>query len=71
MKQMPLADYIGMFARLRRVKSRQGHWPDSVKKQAPHKPLLFLAVLGLVHRGVITTPFIDVTADPVGAERPA
>lgn len=31
----------------------------------PHKPLLLLAVLVLVHRGVITTPFIDVTGDLV------
>lgn len=33
--------------------------------RAPHKPLLLLAVLDLVHRGVITTLFIDVTADMV------
>lgn len=33
--------------------------------KAPHKPLLLLAVLDLVHRGVITTPFIDVTSDLV------
>jgi putative restriction endonuclease len=65
MKQMSLADFIGMFARLRRANSRQGHWPDAVKKQAPHKPLLLLAVLDLVQRGVITTPFIAVSGDLV------
>lgn len=62
---MPLADYVGMFSRLRRANSRQGHWPEAIKKQAPHKPLLLLAVLDLVHRGVITTPFIAVSGDLV------
>ena len=38
-------------------------WGQGTKKQAPHKPLLLLAVLDLVTRGVITTPFIDVTGD--------
>jgi len=60
MKQMPLADFLGMFTRLRRANSRQGHWPESVKRRAPHKPLLLLAVLDLVHRGVITSPFITI-----------
>ena len=40
-------------------------WTDATKRKAPHKPLLLLAVLGLVHRGVITTPFIAVTGDLV------
>ncbi|MSM39017.1 MAG: HNH endonuclease [Geobacter sp.] len=40
-------------------------WTDATKRKAPHKPLLLLAVLDLVHRGVITTPLIDVTADLV------
>ena len=62
---MPLSEFISMFARLRRANSRQGHWPDAVKKQAPHKPLLLLAVLDLVHRGVITTPLIAVSGDLV------
>ena len=34
----------------------------ATKRKAPHKPLLLLAVLDLVHSGVITTPFIAVTA---------
>lgn len=38
---------------------------EATKRKAPHKPLLLLAVPDLVHRGVITTPFIDVTADLV------
>lgn len=40
-------------------------WTEATKRKAPHKPLLLLAVLDLVHRHVITTPFIDVTADLV------
>ncbi len=40
-------------------------WTEATRRKAPHKPLLLLAVLDLVHRGVITTPFIDVTADLV------
>lgn len=40
-------------------------WTEATKRKAPHKPLLLLAVLDLVHRGVITTPFIAVTADLV------
>lgn len=31
-------------------------WADATRRKAPHKPLLLLAVLDLVHRGVITTP---------------
>ncbi len=38
-------------------------WTDATKRKAPHKPLLLLAVLDLVHRGVINSPFIDVTGD--------
>jgi putative restriction endonuclease len=40
-------------------------WTEATKRKAPHKPILLLAVLDLVHRGVITTPFIDVTGDLV------
>jgi len=40
-------------------------WTEATKRKAPHKPLLLLAVLDLVQRGVITTPFIAVTADLV------
>jgi putative restriction endonuclease len=40
-------------------------WTDATKRKAPHKPLLLLAVLDLVHRGVITSPFIAVTSDLV------
>ncbi|HPX61069.1 MAG TPA: HNH endonuclease [Deltaproteobacteria bacterium] len=40
-------------------------WTDTTKRKAPHKPLLLLAVLDLVQRGVITSPFIAVTGDLV------
>ena len=36
-------------------------WTDATKRKAPHKPLLLLAVLDLVHHCVITAPFIAVT----------
>lgn len=56
-----LETYIHQFAHLRRA-------PNAVftavsKRQAPHKPILLLAVLDLVARGVITSPFIAVTGD--------
>jgi putative restriction endonuclease len=38
-------------------------WTEATKRKAPHKPLLLLAVLDLVHRCVITSPFIAVTGD--------
>jgi putative restriction endonuclease len=40
-------------------------WTDATKRKAPHKLILLLAVLDLVHRGVITSPFIEVTGDLV------
>jgi putative restriction endonuclease len=40
-------------------------WTDATKRKAPHKPILLLAVLDLVHRGFITLPFIDLTGDLV------
>lgn len=39
-------------------------WNEATKRKAPHKPLL-LAVLDLVYRGVINSPFIAVTGDLV------
>ena len=40
-------------------------WTNATKRKAPHKPLLLLAVLDLVHRGVITSPFIAISGDLV------
>ena len=52
---------IQQFARLNRAPGKV--WTDATKRKAPHKPILLLAVLDLVHRGVIAAPFIDVTGD--------
>jgi putative restriction endonuclease len=40
-------------------------WTEATRRKAPHKPLLLLAVLDLVHRRVITSPFIAVSGDLV------
>ena len=40
-------------------------WTEATRRKAPHKPILLLAVLDLVQRGAITSPFIDVTSDLV------
>ena len=58
-----LETYIKLLSRLNRGPGRV--WTDSTKKRAPHKPILLLAVLDLVARGVITSPFIAVTGDLV------
>ncbi len=58
-----LATYLRQFAHLRRAPNAV--FTETTKQQAPHKPLLLLAVLDLVHRGVITTPFIAVSGDLV------
>lgn len=55
--------YIKQFASLNRAPGAT--WSDATRCKAPHKPLLLLAVLDLVHRGVITAPFIAVTGDLV------
>ena len=54
-----LANYIKQFAHLRRAPNAV--FTEATKKQAPHKPILLLAVLDLIARGVITSPFIAVT----------
>ncbi|ABK98629.1 HNH endonuclease [Pelobacter propionicus] len=54
---------INLFSSLSRAPGAV--WTEATRRKAPHKPLLLLAVLDLVHRGVITSPFIAVTADLV------
>ena len=56
-----LETYIRQFAHLRRAPNAV--FKAASKRQAPHKPILLLAVLDLVARGVITSPFIAVTGD--------
>jgi putative restriction endonuclease len=58
-----LTEYIKPFTHLNRAPGAV--WTDATKRKAPHKPILLLAVLDLVHRGVITSPFIEVTGDLV------
>ena len=58
-----LATYIRQFVHLRRAPGAV--WTVTTKKQAPHKPILLLAVLDLVARGAITSPFIAITGDLV------
>jgi putative restriction endonuclease len=40
-------------------------WSGTTRRKAPHKPILLLAVLDMVARGGINSPFIDVTVDLV------
>lgn len=56
-----LKTYIYQFAHLRRAPNAV--FSAATKKRAPHKPILLLAVLDLVARSVLTTPFIDVTGN--------
>lgn len=56
-----LGKYLRMFARLRRAPGAS--WSATTLNRAPHKPLLLMAVMDLVARGVINTSFIDVRCD--------
>jgi putative restriction endonuclease len=58
-----LTTSIKHFASLNRAPGAT--WSDATKHKAPHKPLLLLAVLDLVHRGAITAPFIAVNGELV------
>jgi len=60
---MTLSPALNLFSSLSRAPGAV--WTEATKRKAPHKPLLLLAVLDLVHRGVITTTFIDITTDLV------
>lgn len=58
-----LETYIRQFARLRRAPNAV--FSKATRRLAPHKPILLLAVLDLVGRGVIISPFIGLTGDLV------
>jgi putative restriction endonuclease len=58
-----LEKYIRQFAGLRRAPGKV--WTHATRNRAPHKPLLLMAVMDLIARGVITSSFIDVTGDLV------
>ncbi len=58
-----LDKYLRQFAHLRRAPGQT--WTETTRQQAPHKPLLLMAVMDLVTRGVITSNFIEITGDLV------
>jgi putative restriction endonuclease len=58
-----LTTSIKHFASLNRAPGAT--WTEATKRKAAHKPILLLAVLDLVHRGIITSPFIAVSGDLV------
>lgn len=58
-----LEKYLKLFAGLRRATGPS--WTVATKNRAPHKPILLLALLDLVARGVVRSNFIDVTGDLV------
>lgn len=58
-----LEKYLRQFAKLRRAPGQT--WNEATWNRAPHKPLLLMAVMDLVARGVITSSFIDVSGDLV------
>lgn len=58
-----LAVYMDQFAHLRRAPG--AIWTDATKNHAPHKPILLFAVMDVIARGAITSPFIAVTEDLV------
>ena len=68
MTMTTVATDIKHFASLNRAPGPT--WTDATNRKAPHKPLLLLAVLDLVHRGVITSPIIAVTGDMVELNEP-
>lgn len=56
-----IATFIKYLASLNRAPGAT--WTEASKRRAPHKPILLLAVLDLIHRGLITSPFIDIAGD--------
>ncbi|QXE89230.1 HNH endonuclease [Geomonas subterranea] len=58
-----LSKYVKLFTSLNRAPGPS--WTEDTKRKAPHKPILLLAVMDLIQRGVITAPFIDACGDLV------
>lgn len=54
-----LENYIYQFAHLRRAPNPI--FTETTNNRAPHKPLLLLAIIDLVARGTINSPFISIT----------
>jgi putative restriction endonuclease len=62
---LPLEQYLRLFASLKRAPG--SIWTEATLKRAPHKPILLLAVIDLVSRGVFDSPVLSVTDDLVEA----
>ena len=60
---MTLAHYCTLFAGLTRAPGPM--WDATTRNRAPHKPLLLLAVMDLVSRGVVSSRVISVTGELV------
>ena len=60
---MPLEQYLRLFASLKRAPG--SIWNEGTLRKAPHKPILLLAVIDLVSRGVVDSPVLSVTDDLV------
>jgi putative restriction endonuclease len=58
-----LDTYLQQFAKLRRAPGPA--WSEATKNCAPHKPILLLALMDLIARGVITSNFIELAGDLV------
>ena len=56
-------NHVKQFASLRRATNTV--FTESTKRKAPHKPILLLAVLDMIHRGSINFSFIAVTGELV------
>ena len=57
----PLPKYIKAFSKLRT--DRSTGWTSATRGQAPHKPLLLLAVIDLFAEGYITANLIEITPE--------
>jgi len=58
---LSLADYCNQFAHLTRAPNRI--FTELTRRKAPHKPLLLLAVMGMIERGLITRKSIIITGE--------
>ena len=58
---MNLEHYCNQFTHLKRAPNSV--FPELTKRKAPHKPLLLLAIMDMVKRGLITSKFIGITGE--------
>ena len=62
---MPLEQYLKLFASLKRAPG--SIWNEATLRKAPHKPILLLAVIDLVSRGVSSSRIETIS---YGKEKP-